>query len=41
MYFNIVITFSDLLFLLSTIPLVAIFWVLFKDWKKDIEKGRY
>jgi len=35
MYFNIIITFNDLLFLLSMTPLVAIFCVMFKDWLKD------
>jgi hypothetical protein len=35
MYFNIVITFNDLLFLLSMIPLVMVFGVMFRDWLKD------
>jgi hypothetical protein len=39
MYFNIIITFNDLLFLLCMIPLIAIFCVMFKDWVND--KDRY
>jgi hypothetical protein len=39
MNFDITITFNDMLFLLSSIPLVAIFYVLFKDWVKDRHKG--
>jgi hypothetical protein len=35
MYFNIVITFNDMLFLLSMIPLVMVFSVMFRDWLKD------
>jgi hypothetical protein len=35
MYFNIIITFNDLLFLLSMMPLVLVFSVMFKDWIKD------
>jgi len=35
MYFNIIITFNDLLFLLAMTPLVAIFCVMFADWLKD------
>jgi hypothetical protein len=35
MYFNIIITFNDLLFLLCMTPLVAIFCVMFSDWLKD------
>ncbi len=35
MDFNIIITFNDLLFVSACIPLVMIFWVLFKDWVKD------
>jgi hypothetical protein len=35
MYFNIVITFNDLLFLLSMMPLVMVFSVMFRDWLKD------
>jgi len=36
MYFDIVITFNDVLFLLACMPLVAIFWVLFEKWKKNL-----
>ena len=39
MYFNIVITFNDVLFLLGMIPLIAVFCVMFKDWVND--KDRY
>jgi|GEM_PF-6632811 hypothetical protein len=35
MYFNIIITFNDLLFLFCMTPLLAVFWVMFKDWLKD------
>jgi hypothetical protein len=35
MHFNIIITMSDLIFLLSTIPLLMVFSVMFKDWLKD------
>ena len=35
MYFNIIITFNDMLFLLCAMPLVAIFCVMFSDWLKD------
>jgi hypothetical protein len=35
MYFNIVITFNDMLFLLSMVPLVMVFSVMFRDWLKD------
>jgi hypothetical protein len=35
MYFNIIINFNDLLFLLACVPLIMIFWVMFKDWKND------
>jgi len=35
MYFNIVITTSDLIFFLSSIPLLMVFVVMFKDWLKD------
>ena len=39
MYFNIIITFNDMLFILSMIPLVMVFGVMFKDWYND--KDRY
>ena len=39
MQFNIIITFNDMLFLLGCVPLVMIFWVMFKDWSND--KNRY
>jgi len=39
MYFNIIITFNDILFLLSMTPLVAVFCVMFKDYLND--KDRY
>jgi len=35
MYFNIVITMSDVIFLLSMIPLLMVFGVMFNDWKND------
>lgn len=35
MHFNIIITFNDMLLLLSMTPLVAIFCVMFSDWLKD------
>ena len=35
MYFNIVITMNDVIFLLSMIPLLMVFGVMFKDWKND------
>jgi hypothetical protein len=35
MYFNIVVTTNDLIFFLCTIPLLMVFWVMFKDWLKD------
>jgi len=35
MHFNIIITTNDLLFILSAIPLLMIFSVMFKDWLKD------
>ena len=35
MYFNIVITTSDLIFFLSSIPLLMVFGVMFKDWYND------
>ena len=35
MYFNIVITMNDVIFFLSMIPLLMVFSVMFKDWKKD------
>ncbi len=40
MYFDITITFNDVLFLLGMMPLVAIFWVMFNDWKKDKTRNR-
>ena len=39
MYFNIIITFNDMLFILSMIPLLMVFGVMFKDWYND--KDRY
>jgi hypothetical protein len=39
MYFNIVITTNDLLFVLAMIPLLLVFSVMFKDWYND--KDRY
>ena len=39
MYFNIVITMSDVIFFLSMIPFLAVFFVMFTDWLKD--KDRY
>ena len=39
MYFNIVITTNDLIFLLSMIPFLMVFGVMFKDWYND--KDRY
>lgn len=39
MYFNITITFNDMLFLLCMIPLFMIFGLMFKDWYND--KDRY
>lgn len=35
MYFNIIITTHDLVFFLCMIPLLAVFYVMFKDWLKD------
>jgi len=39
MYFNIVITTSDLIFFLCIIPLLMAFGVMSKDWYND--KDRY
>jgi hypothetical protein len=39
MYFNIIITFNDLLFLFALMPLLAVFCVMFKDYLND--KDRY
>jgi hypothetical protein len=39
MYFNIIITFNDILFLIGLAPLYAVFWVMFKDYLND--KDRY
>ena len=39
MNFDITITFNDILFLLGMIPLAAIFYVMFKDWVKDRNRG--
>jgi hypothetical protein len=35
MYFNIIITTNDLIFLLSMIPFLMVFGVMFSDWLKD------
>jgi hypothetical protein len=35
MYFNIIITMNDVIFLLSMIPLLMVFGVMFSDWKKN------
>ena len=40
MYFNIVITFNDILFLLCMIPFLAVFWVMFSDWVKDKDRNK-
>lgn len=34
MNFDITITFNDIIFLLGMMPLAAIFYVMFKDWRK-------
>jgi hypothetical protein len=39
MYFNIIITMNDIIFLLAMIPLLMVFGVMFSDWLKD--KDRY
>ena len=39
MYFNIVITTNDLIFLLSMIPLLMVFGVMFKDWYNDKDRN--
>jgi hypothetical protein len=31
MYFNIVITFNDILFLIALSPLIVLFWVMFYE----------
>jgi len=35
MYFNIIVTLNDIIFLLGCMPLAAIFIVMFGDWKKN------
>ena len=40
MYFNIVITFNDVLFLLCMIPFLAVFCVMFSDWVKDKDRNK-
>lgn len=39
MYFNIVITTIDMIFLLSMIPLLLVFGVMFNDWRKDPKRN--
>jgi hypothetical protein len=38
MYFNIVITFNDILFLIALAPLFTLFWVMLSDYMKDRDK---
>lgn len=40
MNFNIVITFSDIVFLLGLAPLYALFWVMFMDLYKDKDRNK-
>ena len=40
MYFNIIITFNDILFMLCMIPLLMVFGVMFSDWVKDKDRNR-